>query len=376
MIYDAIVLGTGGVGSAALYHLARRGVRALGLDRFPAAHDRGSSHGQTRIIRQAYFEHPDYVPLVLRAYDLWRDLEAQTGQRLFHQTGLLQVGPPEGEVLQGVLTSAARHNLAVEELTADEIEARWPAFRVEPGMRGAFEAQAGYLEVENCVRAHLDQATRLGAEFRPGESVRRWTSEAGEVVVETDSQTFRARRLIVAPGAWAAELLADVGVPFEVLRKPLFWYRTPAAVFDESRFPCFLFETPAGEFYGFPRVEPYGVKVAEHTSGDVVPDPLHVARELHAADRRGVEEFASRALPGLGSDLAQHAVCLYTMSPDRNFVVDRHPRADNVVFAAGLSGHGFKFTAVLGQALAELALDGHTDLPIGFLARARFGGAY
>lgn len=372
--YDAIVLGTGGVGSAALFHLARRGVSALGLDRFAAGHDRGSSHGASRIIRQAYFEHPDYVPLLLRAYELWADLAQRQARTLYHEIGLLQVGPPQGEVVPGVLASARRHQLPIEELTARELSSRWPGFRAPEGYRAAFERRAGYLEVEACVLAHLEQAQQLGAELRTASAVRRWRAEGAGVVVETERETYSAGALIVAAGAWAGELLADLGLRFVVRRKPLFWFEALETAYDPARgCPCFLFEMPAGIFYGMPQIDADGVKIAEHTGGAVVSDPLAVKRELEPAERRRVEEFIAAALPQVSHRMTRHSVCMYTMSPDAHFVIDRHPEFPQMAFAAGLSGHGFKFTGVLGEALADLVLDGQTSLPIGFLAANRPG---
>ncbi len=381
--YDAIVLGIGGVGSAALLSLASRGLKVLGLERFGIAHDRGSSHGQTRIIRQAYFEHSNYVPLALLSYELWEALEQGTGKQLVHQVGLVQVGPPDGEVISGVLRSAAEHRLPIEGFTSEEAMRRWPALEVPEGAAAVFETRAGYLRVEACVRAHAEAARRAGAELRTNETVVAWSVErSGEVVVQTDVGQYRAARLVIAPGAWAPQLLTDLGIAFEVLRKAVFWYSTEAPEFGANELPCFLFEMteldeegdPAAhcEFYGFPAIDDLGVKVAEHTGGIVVRDPLNVARELLPADQARVEAFTTACLPQLGYRLHAHRVCLYTMSPDRHFIVDRHPRHANVVFAAGLSGHGFKFTPVLGEALADLAIDGTTRLPIEFLGLRRF----
>jgi sarcosine oxidase len=370
--YDAIVLGTGGVGTAALMHLARRGVRALGIDRFAPGHDRGSSHGHTRLIRQAYFEHPDYVPLLLRAFELWHDLEAAGGETLYQQVGLLEIGPPEGEVLRGVRASAAAHKLPIENLSAAESMRRFPAFRVPPDCQAVFETRAGYLLVERCVRAHAEQAVRLGARLQVGETIRSWRPEGSGYVVETDAARYAADRLIVAGGPWAGQLLGDLGISLKVLRKPLFWFRERGDVCRADRgCPTFFYELPHGCFYGVPRIDEAGIKAAEHTGGAVVDDPLAVNREVDPAEERRVASFAGEFLPGATTERIGHAVCMYTMTPDVHFVVDRHPEHPGVVFAAGLSGHGFKFTGVLGEVLADLAVAGHTTRPIGFLSAAR-----
>ena len=371
--YDVIVIGTGGVGSSAAYHLAKRGMKVLGLDQFPGGHDRGSSHGQTRVIRQAYFEHADYVPLLLRAYELWRELEAAANADLLHQVGLLQVGPPEGTVVRGVLAAAKQHGLAVDSLTGREVVERFPGFRVPEGSVGVFEPAAGYLRVEKCVLAHLEQARRNGAELRYGVTVKSWQSDGAAVRVTTDQGDFSAAQLIVTAGPWAPRLLSSLKVPLQVRRKHLYWFPTSDDRYHENHnCPTYLYELPQGVFYGFPVVDGLGLKVAEHSGGTVIDDPKNDPRPLDTQDLARVEDFLARYLPGVGRPLGQRSVCFYTMSPDEHFLVDRHPEQAHVHFVAGLSGHGFKFTSVLGEALAALALDGRTDLPIGFLGLRRF----
>ncbi len=370
---DVIVIGSGGVGSAALYHLARRGVNVLGIDRFPAGHDRGSSHGHSRIIRLAYFEHHDYVPLLRRAYSLWDELGQMQGERLLLNTGLLEVGAPNGPTIQGILAAARTHQLQVDELSAEECRRRFPAFAVPDAMAAIFEATAGVLRVERCVLAHLDQARKLGAKMVVGEAVLGWTATASAVEVTTDKNTYRAGRLIVTAGAWAGSLLASLGIPLPVRRKHLHWYPGPAAsCAADLGCPAFYFETPAGDFYGIPAFDGFGLKAGEHTGGATVLDPLSDDRSVEADDRRRVEAFLSEYLPTVARPALDHRTCFYTMSPDSHFLIDRHPEHANVAFAAGLSGHGFKFTGVLGEALADLALNGRTDLPIDFLGIRRF----
>jgi sarcosine oxidase len=374
-MYDVIVLGTGGVGSAAAFHLARRGAKVLGIDRFPGGHDRGSSHGETRVIRQAYFEHADYVPLLLRAYELWRELEELSGEDLLHQVGLLQVGPPEGYVVRGVLQSSKQHGLAIDELAAEEVTRRFPGFEVPAGSVGVFEPAAGYLKVERCVLAHLDAAATHGAELRYGSAASSWRSDGEGVAVETgDGETFRAAKLVITAGPWAPQLLADFNLKLHVRRKHLYWFPNAEPAYQASRgCPTYLYELPQGVFYGFPQIDELGVKVAEHSGGATIEDPLDDPRALDPADLARVEEFLAKHLPGVGRPLHDRSVCFYTMSPDEHFIVDRSPRHPNVVFAAGLSGHGFKFTSVLGKTLADLAIKGETEMPIGFLSLARLG---
>lgn len=371
--YDVIVLGTGGVGSAAAFHLARRGARVLGLDRFAAGHDRGSSHGQTRIIRQAYFEHPDYVPLLKRAYPLWAELEELSGEKLYHEVGLIEIGPPDGIVVRGVLESARKHGLDVESIRPTDASERFPGFAIPDGYAAVYERRAGYLLVERCVMAHLAAALRHGASLKTNLSVKEWRIDGTDVIVETsDGQSFRAGRLVITTGAWAQDFLAGLGIELRVLRKHLHWYASDQGPYRPiDGCPAFFYELPEGMYYGFPAVDARGVKVGEHNGGSAVTDPLHVDRGVEPDERARVESFLAGHMPRVSRHATDHTVCLYTMSADEHFIVDRHPQHQQVVFAAGLSGHGFKFTGVLGQALADLTLEGKTTLPIDFLRVSR-----
>jgi sarcosine oxidase len=365
--FDVVVLGTGGVGSAALFHAAKSGARTIGFDRFIAPHNHGSSHGQTRIIRQAYFEHPQYVPLLLETYRLWHELEAACNKKLYFETGLLQIGPPEGTVVPGVLRAAREHSLSVEEISAGEVQSRWPAFHVPAGMVGAFERGAGYLRVEDCVAAQLAVAREAGAEIQAPCEVMSW--EPGNPIrLRTAIGPITTDTLIITAGPWAEQLLGDLNLQLEVRRKGVFWFTARQSF---TNVPCYLYELPHGVFYGFPEIDGR-MKVAEHSGGARIKDPLFVdpAIDPHEAER--VLNFLGDCLPNVADGLAEHQTCLYTMSPDEHFIVDRHPREPNVVFAAGLSGHGFKFTPVLGKALAEMVLEGGTELHVDFLGLGRF----
>lgn len=397
-VFDAIVLGVGGFGSGAAYHLARRGLRVLGLDRFGPAHDQGSSHGETRIIRKAYFEHPDYVPLLLRAYDLWTDLEAESQQQLFWKCGLMLAGLPDSEAISGARLSASQHGLTIENLSASAATQRWPGFRVPDAFDAVFEPDAGFLKVEDCVRTHLDRASAHGATLLFDEPVVSWSSTGREVRVCTATREFVAASLVITAGSWAASVLADLKLPLQVLRKPIFWFETtsPAYNLNESM-PTFYFEMPAdlvartptserpdvgvrathktaSTFYGFPSLDGHVLKVAQHSGGDIVADPLRVDRQLHDSDVQPIANFLRGCLPNVRPQPARHSVCLYTVTPDRHFVVDRHPDFPNVVIGCGFSGHGFKFTSVLGSVFADLATTGRTELPIDFLNLARLSG--
>jgi sarcosine oxidase len=350
-------------------------VRVLGLDRFGPAHDRGSSHGQSRLIRQAYFEHPDYVPLVQHAYALWHDLAERSGQTLLHTIGLLEVGPANGEVVPGVLRAAHEHGLVVEELSAREAMRRWPGFHIADDQAVVFEPTAGWLPVEACIQAALDDAVRAGAHLQTNEAVIKWRPEGQRVIVQTDRGQYEAAGLVIAAGAWAGEVLRDLQLPLTVRRKPQLWFKPRSDVYRVDRgSPAFLFETGDGVFYGFPQVVGPTVKIAEHSGGDLVDDPLNVDRDLKPADVSCVAEFITRSLPQIEPSVVEHRVCMYTLSPDQHFIVDRHPHWQQVAFAAGLSGHGFKFAPVLGEILADLSLSGKTEWPCEFLGLRGRGG--
>ena len=370
---DVLVAGLGGAGASALYHCARRGLRVVGIDRFEPGHDRGSSHGETRVIRQAYFEHPDYVPLLRRAYTLWEALETEAEASLFHRCGLFMAGPPDGEIIGGSRLAAERYDVLLETVEASDLAERFPSFRIPEDSVAAWEPSGGYLEVEACVRAYARLAERHGATIRSGETILSFDAGAFGVRVETDRGTYEAERLILAPGAWAVRLLPSISprVNLHVLRKVLAWYprRDVARPAPES---TFFFERPYGAYYGFPSLDGKTVKLAEHTGGGTVDDPLALDRGLHDTDFQGPARFVDEVMPSLSPTPARHAVCMYTMTDDAHFVVDRHPEHEAVVLAAGFSGHGFKFMSAIGAVLAELAIDGASTSPIDFLGLDRF----
>lgn len=371
--FDAIVAGAGGMGTAAAAQLARRGCRVLALDRHPPGHARGSSHGQSRLFRLAYFEHPDYVPLLKRARGAWRELERESGTSLFTACGLLTSGPPGSAVVAGTLRSAAEHGLGVEALTAAAARRRFPAFRIPDGWTAVFEAEAGALAVEACVRAHAAMATRHGGTIEAGHDIRDWRVEGDAVLVETARETISCGRLVLCPGAWAADMLKLPAIRFTVLRKSLFWYAPPPASDATARLPAFAFDTPRGFFYGFPPLDARGLKVAAHTGGREVGNPLEVDRAIDAQEQAAIEGWLTDHLPEVGRIRTAHEVCLYTMSADHHFVVGLHPDHPQVMLAAGFSGHGFKFASVIGEVLADLAITGTTPQPVGFLSPRREG---
>ncbi|MBM81865.1 MAG: N-methyl-L-tryptophan oxidase [Planctomycetaceae bacterium] len=379
--YDCIVLGVGGFGSSTVYHLAKRDLRVLGIDQFPLAHDRGSSHGDTRIIRKAYFEHPAYVPLLQRAYQLWdevqseyADLTANSAEHLLlNRCGVFSAGPHNGIVVNGIRQAAKQHALAYEDISASDAKDRFPGYQIPEGFDIVFESEAGYLHVERCVSAFGQLAQQHGATLKTNEQVIGWSSTSNAVEVKTDNDTYHADSLIITAGAWSDQILDRLNLPLTVLRKVLLWHQTADRSFDvDAGRGGFFFDMPYGRFYGFPCLDGRTVKLAEHSGGETVHDPLNLDRSLKPSDTANVRKFLSEVMPNLDIEPSRHVVCMYTMTPDENFIIDRHPEFANVCYGAGFSGHGFKFTSSIGEALADIATTGSSALPIEFLSPRRF----
>jgi sarcosine oxidase len=374
--FDVIVLGLGGMGSAAAYHLAERGQCVLGLERFRPVHAFGSSHGDSRIIRQAYHEHPNYVPLARRAYELWRRLEQDTGTGILRQTGGLMIGPPRSSVVQGALRSAREHGLPHELLDAKEIRRRFPVFQPRPDETALYEDVAGFLRPEAAIEAHLRLAGRHGADLHFEEPVTEWFAHAnGTVTVKTARARYEAGRLVLAPGAWAPDVLSDLSVPFDVRRHVMCWFQplSNGAAFQPDLFPIYIWDVDGVNcFYGFPDTGGMeGVKAAMHSGGQSC-NAVSVDRKIHDQDVTEVRGWLQQFIPALNGTLIHGVTCLYTMTPDEHFIVGLHPRHPQVSLAAGFSGHGFKFSSVMGEILADLAMEGRTDHPVDFLSATRW----
>jgi len=365
--FDVIVLGLGGMGSAAAWHLGRRGQRVLGLEQFTAAHDKGSSHGRTRIIRQAYFEDPCYVPLLRRAYELWEELENASGEKLLTVTGGLFMGRPECETVAGALQSVREHNLQHQFLEAEEIRKRWPAFTPPEDTVGVYEKVAGFVLPEKAVATHLQQAGQAGVPLRFDEKALEWHATAqGGVQVKTTRGIYEAAQLVITAGPWIGELLAELHLPLEVERKTLFWFEPTGGLerFAPANFPIWCWEMGGGLFlYGFPATDgpSGGVKVAAHREPKAIPcSPDAVDRQVSEAEIEVMRERLADRLPGLGGRCLATATCLYTNAPDGHFVLDRHPDHPQVLIVSPCSGHGFKFCPVIGEVVADLVNAGTT----------------
>ncbi len=372
--WDVIVLGVGAMGSAALFHLARRGQRVLGLEQFGVAHEMGSSHGLTRIIRLAYYEDPAYVPLLRRSYELWRELEKGAGEQLLHICGSLDCGPANDEIFTGSLQSCIEHGLEHEALTNAEISARWPAYRFPADTMGLYQPDGGFLLPEACIRAHVSAARSHGAELHTNVRVRDWQVRAdGLVELRTDDAVHLARRLVICAGAWAGQLLPELDTVALPERQVLVWLqpREPAH-FKAERFPVFNCLVDEGRYYGFPDFAGQGFKFGRYHHLDEPADPDSLDRErISAADERVLLQFAQRYFPTGAGPALLYKVCMFTNTPDEHFIIDHHPQHEQVCFAAGFSGHGFKFASVGGEILADLALQGTTRHDIDFLRADR-----
>ena len=368
--YDVVVVGVGGMGSAALYHLARRGKRVLGLERFDVPHDLGSSHGLTRIIRLAYFEHPGYVPLMRRAYELWRELEVEAGERLLHVTGIVEAG--EG-IYEGTLRSCHEHDLVHEAIDGREVGRRFPAYRLPPDLPVVYQPDGGFLPPERCVVAHVEGALARGAVVRARERVHEWTEGEAGVRIRTERALVEADRLVLTAGAWSQEVARLPAGLVRGVRQALAWFQ-PARpeLFAPDRFPVFNLLLDGEHFYGFPAFAIPGFKLGRYDHFGEGGDPDAISREPTADDEAPLRVFAGRYFPdGVGPTIALKT-CLFEPSPDEHFLVDRHPETDHAVVGAGFSGHGFKFCSVVGEILADLALEGETEHDIGMFRIGRF----
>lgn len=364
--FDVIVIGLGGMGSAAAYHLAARGQRVLGLEKFTPAHDKGSSHGGSRIIRQSYFEDPAYVPLLLRAYELWEQLAADSGRDVYRMTGGLFIGPPDCLTVAGSLKASQEWDLPHQVLGENEIRSRFPNFTPQPGDIALYEANAGFARPELTVQAHLDLAERAGATLRFGEEVLEWSETSGGVTVRTGTGTYTAGQVVICPGAWAPHLLADFGIPITVERQVLYWLDPVGGTDSFVDHPIFIDENASGmQIYGFPAIDGPrgGVKVAFFRKG-VECTPETIDRTVHESEIREMRDRVAELLPALDGPCLASATCMYSNTPDQHFVIARHPDCANVTVACGFSGHGFKFVPVVGEILADLAISGATAHPI------------
>jgi len=386
--FDVIVIGVGSMGSATCYYLAKRGYKVLGLEQFDISHEFGSHAGQSRIIRKAYFEHPDYVPLLEKAYENWKALEKETGQQLYFKTGLLYAGGSTNEIIKGVKLAASLHNIELEQLDSTDVSDRFSQFNFPGNFDVLFEPEAGFLPPEKAIRLYASEAKKNGATIHSNEKVIEWSArtpaekkEGSGVTVKTDKQTYQCNKLIITAGAWAGKMIPGISNKIKVTRQFVAWIKTKNdKQFELNNFPCWMIgdDDKHGCYYGFPLLdpkkfgEPAGLKLAHHFPLQVT-DPDNVNRQTTDDDIENLKYCLNKYLPGVFDSLLYSKICLYANSPDENFIIDNLPgHEESVSIACGFSGHGFKFASVVGEILADLAIDGRTGLPIEFLNAKRF----
>lgn len=372
MTYDVAIVGLGAMGSAAAFQLAKRGARVAGFDRENPPHTFGSTHGRSRIIREAYFEDPAYVPLVQRAYELWATLEHDAGTSLFIQTGGLMTGPEDGLIVEGTLRSVREHGLAHELLSSGEIRARFPALAPDDDWIGVLEPRAGLLLPEACVAAYLALARAAGAELFVNETVESWSAVSGGLEVVTDRRRVVARKLVLSAGAWLPELAPDLPVALEIERQMFHWFAPArdAELCGPARCPIALWEWEPNRLVAtFPDVG-HGVKIGVHHEGEVTT-PSAVRRTTSAAEDVAARALLERVMPPAAGKQLESRVCLYTNTRDHHFLIDAHPADPNVIVASPCSGHGFKFSAAIGEVLADLVLDGGSRFDLALFAMER-----
>ena len=379
--FDFIVIGVGSMGSAACYYLSKRGHKVLGLEQFDISHELGSHAGQSRIIRKAYFEHPDYVPLLERAYKNWKALEWETGKQVYFKTGLLYAGKPGNEIITGVERAAGLYNIDLDELNDLAAADQFPQFKFPEDFEILFEPEAGFITPERSIRLYAKEAVEKGAAIRPNEKVTDWKKEGSNIIVKTDKDTYQCDQLIITAGAWAGKLIPGFVDKIKVTRQFVAWIRTKMDdQFQLNKFPCWMIgdDIKHGCYYGFPLLdtkkfgEPAGLKLAHHYPS-IVTDPDTVNRQTTEADIENLKYCLDKYLPGVFDAVLSTKICLYANSPDENFIIDKLPGyEENVSIACGFSGHGFKFASVIGEIMADLAIEGETALPIEFLNAKRF----
>jgi sarcosine oxidase len=373
--YDAIVVGLGAMGSAAAFHLARRGKRVLGLERFDIPHAMGSSHGVNRIIRLAYYEDPSYVPLLRRAYELWRELETGFGEQLLHITGSIDASERESWVFARSLESCIEHDLPHEILDAAQLRERFPAFQLPAGHFALLQPEGGFLASERAIVAHATGALAAGAELHAHEPVLAWESRSGGVRIETDRGVYEAERLVISAGAWAGSLLPDLAHLFVPERQVLAWFQpSRPELFAPERLPVFNLAAGDERLYGFPVFGIPGFKFGRYHHRHEIVDPETMNRDADRTDEDLLRELAGRYFPEGVGPVMSLKTCIFTNTPDEHFVLDTLPGDERVVIASPCSGHGFKFASVLGEIIADLATSGFTRHNIDLFKLNRFVG--
>ncbi|QQK77245.1 N-methyl-L-tryptophan oxidase [Salicibibacter cibarius] len=372
--YDVIVVGAGSMGMAASYYLTRQGAKTLMIDAFDPPHANGSHHGETRIIRHAYGEGREYVPLAIRAQTLWDELQEEADETIFEKTGVLGFGPEGSAFIDEAIASSKEYSLSLDLLDADEINERWPGIQLPKGYKGCFEPESGVLYSENCIRAYRQLAEKNNATLLTNTPVMNIETYEDGVSVHTENGTFTSKKLVISAGAWNGKILSNLGLdlPLQPTRQTVTWFDSDPSLYDAGAFPSFFVDMPMGVYYGFPGLDDYGLKIGRFDVGQKT-EPAYVNREygIFPNDEGDVREFLETYMPEAAGKLNHGRACIFTRTPDEHFIVDLHPQHSHIAIAAGFSGHGFKFASVIGEILSQLALDGHTEHDISIFSLSR-----
>lgn len=373
-LYDVVVVGGGSMGIATAYYLAKANQKVLVIDQFSIPNTMGSHHGETRILRLGYGNGGTYVPLVKEALELWIELEKETGKTLFNRTGAISVGYPGSDFVEETIKSSVKYNLTYEKLDAQELMKKWPGISVPEDYVACYDPNSGFLYSEECVKTYKEECEILGVTILENQRVQAIQSDDELLQISTSTGDMFAKKAVITAGAWIPKLLPELQLEIEPLRKTFGWFETSEDNLYCEQFPCFVFDTHnVGHYYGFPNYNGEGLKVGRMDLGDVI-DPDEVNRDFYATSKEeeDLRLFLGQFLPQANGNLNNGKVCLFSMTPDEDFIIDFYPDNPNIIIAGGFSGHGFKFASVIGKTLTDLAIEGKTERDISFLQLNRF----
>lgn len=375
-LYDVAVIGGGSMGIAAAYYLAKANQKILVIDQFSIPNTFGSHHGETRILRLGYGNGGTYVPLVKEALELWIELEAETGKKLFNCTGAISVGHPDSDFVKETIESSIKYGLTYEKMNAQDLMKKWSGISVPEDYIACYDPHSGFLYSEECVKTYREECEKLGVTILENHQVQAINYSDDSIRICTSTGYIFAKKTVITAGAWIPKLLPELHLEIEPIRKTFGWFKTLADNLYSKQFPCFVFDTHnVGHYYGFPDYNGEGLKVGRMDLGDVI-DPDEVNRDFYATSKEeeDLRSFLGQFLPQANGKLNDGKVCLFSMTPDEDFIIDFHPENPNIIIAGGFSGHGFKFASVIGKILTDLAIEGKTYRDISFLQLNRFMG--
>lgn len=373
MSFDLAVIGLGGIGSSVLNYSTEIGLNVIGIDQFSPPHTYGSSHGETRAFRQAYFEHENYVPMLKEAYSMWKKFALNSKKDIFYETGVLALGKADGNLISGMNKSAKLHDISIDKISSSKLSHKYPYFNVPKNFEAILEKKAGTLFIENIISENLKIAKSNGANVLLNSQLINWNSEGKLIELFCSNQVLKTKRLVICAGAWSDNLLSNLGMDLKIRLKHMHWINnSDQRMFINNGCPVFCFESDKHIFYGFPEINKNRIKIAQHTGGTLISKPSQKTNLQENFELQTTQALLEKHIPFLNFDTVKHDTCLYTMSPDEHFIVDNHPNDNRISFAAGLSGHGFKFSNILGKILCDLVTENENELNIDFLKLKRF----